>query len=250
VALTGRTPPTCNFILLSPIKKKRKITELILLQCIQLAVNHYKLFETGYHYNLEVRFRVNKKSDLFRFWDETVVQAGHTGYQDVLLHHYDQPLRLATVQRIFRKLFPQGLHERTVLDIGCGTGDFIALALRHGAASVDGVDISSQVIAKARARFKADASVRLRQGCIIEQVTEQNRYDLITSITVLQHHVEEDELIRVLGILRSALKPNGLMIVLELAPPIKKLSDNMIAGYCTWWNGHRMAGTRLFLQQV
>jgi SAM-dependent methyltransferase len=108
------------------------------------------------------------------------------------------------------------------LDIGCGTGDFVALSLGLGASKVDGVDVSSQVISKAVSRFATDDRVRLRQGTVIEQVTEQGRYDLITSITVLQHHVEEAELIQALGVLRDALKPEGRMIVLELAPPHKQ----------------------------
>lgn len=154
-----------------------------------------------------------------RFWDESVARSGHTGYGEAILHRYDQPVRLATVRRIIRKLFPDGLRDRAVLDIGCGTGDFMALSLGQGAVTVDGVDVSPQVLAKATSRFTADARVRLRQGTVIEQVCEQGRYDLITSITVLQHHVEDAELIQALGALRDALKPDGRIIVLELAPP-------------------------------
>jgi len=157
-----------------------------------------------------------------RLWDERVHQFGHTGYGDALFHHYDQPVRLAMVQRIICKLFPEGLGDRVVLDIGCGTGDFIALSLNQGAASVDGVDVSPQALAKAAARFKNDARARLLQGTLIERVTEQSRYDLITSITVLQHHVEEAELNIALGALRDALNPGGHIIVLELAPPLKE----------------------------
>ncbi|MDC0308925.1 class I SAM-dependent methyltransferase [bacterium] len=162
---------------------------------------------------------MTENSTCSSFWDESVVRSGHTGYSDKLLHRYDQPVRLATVRRTLSKLFPKGLRDHAVLDIGCGTGDFMSLSLSQGSASVNGVDVSPKVLAKAASRFKGDSRVRLRQGTVIEGVTEQGRYDLITSITVLQHHVEDAELIHTLGVLRGALKPDGRMIVLELAPP-------------------------------
>jgi hypothetical protein len=31
-----------------------------------------------------------------QFWDESVARSGHTGYGDVLLHRYDQPVRFVS----------------------------------------------------------------------------------------------------------------------------------------------------------
>lgn len=180
-----------------------------------------------------------------RFWDESVARSGHTEYAGAILHRYDQPVRLATVQRIIRKLLPDGLRGGAVLDIGCGTGDFMALSLGQGAVTVDGVDVSPQVLAKATSRFTADARVRLRQGTVVEQVCEQGRYNLITSITVLQHHVEDEELIQVLGALRDALKPDGRIIVLELSPPTRRKTGYTIGACCIWSNGPHRPGMLL-----
>jgi ubiquinone/menaquinone biosynthesis C-methylase UbiE len=120
---------------------------------------------------------------------------------------------------VIRQLYPTGLDGRKVLDIGCGTGDFIALSAELGAASVEGVDISPKVLAKAATRFANDPRVSLERGLVQDCVSQEERYDLITSITVLQHHVEEQELVDTLKVLHRVLKPDGRLIVLELAPP-------------------------------
>ena len=149
-----------------------------------------------------------------------MARSGHTGYAEALLHHYDQPVRLRTVRGVVRRHFPAGLTGCDVLDIGCGTGDFIQLSLGEGARHVVGVDVSPQVLAKAAARFQGNPRVVLGQGTVLEQVSSgQDQYDLITSVTVLQHHVEDTQLIAALTTLRTALKPIGKIIVLELAPP-------------------------------
>ena len=153
------------------------------------------------------------------FWNATADTSGHTGYVDKSVYRYDQPVRLKTMRRLIGQLFPGGLAGKTVLDIGCGTGDFVALSIELGAAAVDGVDVSSHVLAKAAARFSNEPRVVLECGPVYERVRREQRYDLITSVTVLQHHVDEQELVDVLKVLHGALKPGGRMVVLELAPP-------------------------------
>lgn len=47
-------------------------------------------------------------------------------------------------------LLPRRLDGRTVLDAGCGSGRYMIHALRRGAAEVVGVDLSSEMLARAR----------------------------------------------------------------------------------------------------
>ncbi len=198
-------------------------------------------------------------SRLARFWDQSVAQTGHTGYDEALLYRYDQPVRLTTVEHIIGKFFPSGLQGKTVLDIGCGTGDFIALSASLGAELIDGIDISPHVLRKAAARFAGIQRIALQCGTVIERVTEQERYDLITSITVLQHHVEDDELVAALMALRSALKPGGRVIVLELAPPHREgVQRQYNRGMCylverppkAWYAAFEAAGLKVVNEPV
>ncbi len=147
---------------------------------------------------------------------------GHTGYTDPLKLSYDQPIRLAAVERILRKLFPGNiLSGKNALDIGCGTGDFIKL-LRKNGVSVTGLDISPKVIEGTRQRFINDEQVELVSGPVVEVPLKDNFYDLVTSITVLQHILGEDELIESLKLIGRSMKADGKMVVLELAPPHKE----------------------------
>src|SRR4051812_2704772 len=119
------------------------------------------------------------------FWDEACAAKGHTGYADHLLHDYDQPIRLALVGRALDRLFPGGMQGRSTLDIGCGSGDFIAV-LRAREAHVTGADISAAVIRNTAKRFGGDTQVDLRVGTILELDLPQEAFDVVTSITVLQ----------------------------------------------------------------
>jgi len=48
-------------------------------------------------------------------------------------------------------LLDAGLEDRTVLDVGCGTGDLALATLAHGARSATGFDLGSGAVANARA---------------------------------------------------------------------------------------------------
>ncbi|HEY1062783.1 MAG TPA: class I SAM-dependent methyltransferase [Daejeonella sp.] len=160
-------------------------------------------------------------SNLRNLWDKSFMAKGHTGYTDPLKHSYDQPIRLAAVSRILARLFPNaGLSGKNALDIGCGTGDFIKLQRQNGM-FVTGLDISPKVIEATRQRFQNDEKVELISGPVVNVNLKDDFYDLVTSITVLQHILEEDELIQSLKLIGKSMKTEGILIVLELAPPHK-----------------------------
>lgn len=154
------------------------------------------------------------------WWDAAFGRQGHTGWADSLVYAYDQPIRIASVRRALGRIAPSGLHERGAVDVGCGTGDF-TLLLRRAGARVLAFDFSAAVLEKLRARLPADASdVRIVQASATDIPAESGSADVITSITVLQHLVHDDDLARALREFRRVLRPEGRIIILELAPPI------------------------------
>jgi SAM-dependent methyltransferase len=54
-------------------------------------------------------------------------------------------------RHLLAALEDQGLRRRTVLDLGCGTGDLALATLARGAASADGIDLGPGAIEEARA---------------------------------------------------------------------------------------------------
>jgi len=103
--------------------------------------------------------------------------------------------------------------DAAVLNIGCGVGrveKYLAPHVREMCA----VDVSGEMIARARERLAGLASVRLREIGNDEFLRsfEANRFDLVFSYLVLQHLAREDAF----AYLRDAfrvLKPGGMLLV-------------------------------------
>jgi len=106
-----------------------------------------------------------------------------------------------------------------VLDVGCGVGRWSRLLAARGA-SVTGIDHSATMIAEARRRALAQRlSGRARflvQDLAALQAGE--KYDLVLSVTVLQHIVAAEPLHAALQRLAEHLDPDGVLVLLEAAP--------------------------------
>jgi 2-polyprenyl-3-methyl-5-hydroxy-6-metoxy-1,4-benzoquinol methylase len=142
------------------------------------------------------------------FWSERVSSYGHTGWSDAAVYAYDQRLRLAALRQwLDTQVFPR---DASALDFGCGTGDFCALlAERFG--TVVGCDLSPAVLAVAAQRH---ASPRIRYTADVDAALAQ-RHALILCVTVLQHVVDDAELLALLQRFAAALEPGGQVVVLE-----------------------------------
>lgn len=106
-----------------------------------------------------------------------------------------------------------------VLDIGCGVGRWSRRLAARGA-RVTGIDLSPTMIEEARRRAEAGGVAErcrfLVQDCAHLDV--EGPFDLILSVTVLQHILDVGALrAAVRGIARH-LAPNGRLVILEAAP--------------------------------
>lgn len=142
------------------------------------------------------------------YWNQRIAQVGHTGWSDPAVYAYDQRLRLAAVRDAIAAL-PGGAHA-AALDFGCGVGDFCALlAPRYG--RVVGYDSADEVLRRARARHSA---ANIAYTGSLDEATG-GRYDLVLSITVLQHVIDDDVLHCIVQRLAGCLAPQGRVVVLE-----------------------------------
>ena len=142
------------------------------------------------------------------FWSERVRRYGHTGWSDAATYAYDQRLRLKAAHEVLSGLPAPA--RRSALDFGCGVGDFCAVLARHADAVV-GYDLSPAVIQRA-AQLNAAPNVRYVSN--VDAVWSQ-RFDLILSVTVLQHVVDDAELQALVHRFAEALNPGGRIVVLE-----------------------------------
>lgn len=138
-------------------------------------------------------------------WDERLDRFGHTGWSDPVIYAYDQLERLSLIRRV--------ISERAgipgcALDFGCGTGDFCKLLLNLGY-TVWGID----------SHVKPDiASLRFRYGSNCDEIgSEIGMLDVILSVTVLDHILDDRQLAEVLERFRKLLKPDAALYLLEYA---------------------------------
>jgi len=115
-------------------------------------------------------------------------------------------------------LMPAG--NRTVLDLGCGTG-FLARPLAEIARRVDAVDLSAEMIAAGRRLPGGDRPNLHWTVAAAERFASPHRYGLVTAGESL-HWMDWEAL---LPRLRDRLEPDGWLAVVDLRPADEPWSD-------------------------
>jgi SAM-dependent methyltransferase len=145
------------------------------------------------------------------------------------------------------------IRGRDVLDVGSGTGYWIDLWQREGAASVAGADLVPAAVERLRARLPAAVSVVAAD--IGEGPPYPDRtFDVVTIMSVLHHVVDEDRFRTALANLASQLRPDGRLVVLDplvvrgrWGPPPG--AHNTLRTRATWDAAAGSAGLRLLSVQ-
>lgn len=109
------------------------------------------------------------------------------------------------------------------LDVGCGTGAFARL-LAGRAERVLALDLSPEMVRRARQRCSGHPNVRFEVAGVMEVDLPPDRFDAVVSIAAL-HHVP---LAEALGRLSRWLRPAGTLLILDLyerSGPIDGLLD-------------------------
>jgi cyclopropane fatty-acyl-phospholipid synthase-like methyltransferase len=118
------------------------------------------------------------------------------------------PWDIGGPQPEFVKLADAGKLREQVLDVGCGTGEQVLLAARHGAEAM-GVDISELAIERARAKAEErgiSATFQVADVLHLDKLGRQ--FDVVTDSGVF--HVFDDEQRSIyVNSLKSALRRGG-----------------------------------------
>ena len=132
---------------------------------------------------------------------------------------YDDTRRPVGVEVILGCLAssPRPLHEQTILDGGCGTGNYIA-AVKDKVGAVHGLDLNAGMLAQARNKFRRDASVHVLQGSLDRLPYRDAMFDGMMCNQVL-HHLSPGEGAEPFAPLRHlmaeayrVLRPGGILV--------------------------------------
>lgn len=120
---------------------------------------------------------------------------------------YRDPLRAFEAAMV--DALPSGAH---VLDLGCGTGAVLERLLAVGPplGSYTGVDLSSAMLGRARAKFGRLENVRFAQLDLRADPLPEGPFDRIVSAWVLEHLTEPGKLV---ATARTRLRPGGRLVL-------------------------------------
>ena len=127
----------------------------------------------------------------------------HTDTQRNLFEKIYHGVRSYSLQKKIRLINSQ-MPKGKILDIGCGTGDFLQVAKNHGW-DITGIEPNKN--ARAIASKKTDSSI---YDTTYLKEFQSNSFDVITLWHVLEHLPDLDIHIKLFNHL---LKPNGLLII-------------------------------------
>jgi 2-polyprenyl-3-methyl-5-hydroxy-6-metoxy-1,4-benzoquinol methylase len=123
------------------------------------------------------------------------------------LRQNDTGLNGALEVPALRRLLPD-LHDKQILDLGCGFGDFARYACENGAISVTAIDISSKMLTEA-ARLTSGFCITYLHCAIEDYMPEPDSFDLVVASMAL-HYVAD--YCSVVQSVFSTLRPGGRFV--------------------------------------
>ncbi len=166
---------------------------------------------------------------LLHYWEERARRFGTSGRGLAAVCSFGMPLFYnAAIDLAQRLALSRWLRVRPgtrVLDVGCGVGRW-SLKLAARGASVTGIDHSATMVEAARRRARQRGLGRHCRFLVqdLAALEAGDRYDLVLSVTVLQHILEPAALRASLQRMARHLDPEGRLVLLEAAPerPIQR----------------------------
>lgn len=112
-----------------------------------------------------------------------------------------------------------------VLDVGCGTGTFLAMAKeREPGAELFGIDGDPNILQIAGSKLeRKHLNIQLDQGMAYKLPYADGYFDRVVSSLVFHHLTTENKHRSFAEVLR-VLRPEGSMVILDFGPPVARFT--------------------------
>lgn len=130
--------------------------------------------------------------------------------------------------RLIQRNVIRGMAERSILDVGCGTGSALKMLLALEYKNLTGVDFSPKMLTKARQKLGEE--VKLIFADAAKLPFENERFDIVLSTEAFHHFPEPEKSLR--EIVR-VLKKDGLLYLADIdfvLPPLNWLFEKIEPG--------------------
>lgn len=142
------------------------------------------------------------------------------------------------------------LRGRSACDIGCGSGVWIELWHRLGAADVGGIDLAPAAVERLAERYSGDD---LRQGDIsASEPPFDRRFDVVSAMSVLLHIKDDDRFAHAVHNLARLVEPDGILLVMDpvitrgwFGPPVTAASNSKARPLAQWQKALARSGLEL-----
>lgn len=101
---------------------------------------------------------------------------------------------------------------KRVLDVGCGTGFWIAHWLDAGASQVYGLDVTQVSVERLIQRFPSGCFAR---ADVCDEIPFDGEFDLISAINVLFHITDDTRFLQAMENICASLAPQGFLVVTD-----------------------------------
>ena len=183
-----------------------EIPKELYLTCEDYTVSNKK-FDLVYNPAFEMleTFPQPKTNELPQYY-ESEDYISHTDSRRSVIDRLYQIIKKYTLKNKLKLINTFETDSKNLLDIGCGTGDFLSVCNNAGW-NVVGVEPNEKAQALAKAKIEGNGNSKVISE--LNQLSSKN-FDVITLWHVLEHVPNLEEYI---STLKSILKPNGVLLV-------------------------------------
>ena len=168
------------------------------------------------------------EADLNKYYDSDSY-ISHTDSKASFIDKLYQTVKNFTIKKKIRLIESFEIQNKTILDIGCGTGDFV-MACKRNSWTVSGIEPNDKARKLAELKLKEEANGGKAIFRSIEELVKINKkYDVITMWHVLEHIPNLEQYI---NLIKNLLNPGGTLVI--AVPNFMSFDANH---YKTYWAG-------------